>query len=183
MPYPRFTKVIINHFLSIQKSVPKTLPFGLHKIKDDDVLSRMKFVRIGEDVQEYGRAIPKTMLTDDIKQSETYQMFIKYSTGLIPLKKTRGKGDTSSMSKKISPDPSQKLKGVQTLTPEEQLATDTMQALKASRKSSRCQPLAGGSSEGTDEEEEKKDDDDADDDKSIDLEKTVDEETDDKIFS
>ncbi|GJT60815.1 hypothetical protein Tco_1004348 [Tanacetum coccineum] len=51
MPYPRFTKVIINHFLSIQKSVPKTLPFGLHKIKDDDVLSRMKFVRIGEDIR------------------------------------------------------------------------------------------------------------------------------------
>ncbi|GJY13134.1 retrovirus-related pol polyprotein from transposon TNT 1-94 [Tanacetum coccineum] len=166
MPYPRFTKFIINHFLSIHKSVPKTLPFGLHTIKDDGVLSRMKFVRIGED------------------------MFIKYSIGLIPLKKTRGKSislteatkeeaarqlhatheriitesdpeparrrppgiafiDTSSMSKNISPDLSHKLKGVQMLTPEEQLAADTMQALKASRKSSRCQPLAGGSSEGT----------------------------------
>ncbi|GJU90843.1 hypothetical protein Tco_1303266 [Tanacetum coccineum] len=327
MPYPIFTKIIINHFLSIHKSVPKALPSSLHTIKDDGVLSRMKFVRIEKDVQEYGRAIPDAMLIDNIKQSETYQMFIKYSTGLITLKKTRGKGlqgkkaavspkpasvevsdesdseparkrtsskrvikkkvsisardniisepdvtlesgksmslteateeeatrqvhathelivtksdsetarrrpsgiafrDTSSVSKKMSPDPSQKLKGVQTLTPEEQLAADTMQALKASRKSTRSQPHARGSSEGTgtkpgvpdestvilktlsdgtgakpgipdeekdtseaktdidwvysDEEEEKKDDDD--DDKSIDIEETGDEETDDEF--
>ncbi|GJT92728.1 hypothetical protein Tco_1081573 [Tanacetum coccineum] len=57
--------------------------------------------------------------------------------------------DTSGVSKKMSPDPSQKLNYVQTLTPEEQLVADTMQALKASRKSSRSQPHAGGSSEGT----------------------------------
>ncbi|GKF01666.1 hypothetical protein Tco_0028589 [Tanacetum coccineum] len=160
----------------------------------------MKFISIGEDVQEYIRAIPDAMLTDDIKQSETYQMFIKYFTGLIPLKKTRGNchkarrqlslqslqvlkslmnltlnllenelvdltesnpeparrrpsgiafRDTSSVSKNISLDPSQKLKGVQTLTAKEQLAADTMQALKASRLSNRSQPHARGSSERT----------------------------------
>ncbi|GJZ83821.1 hypothetical protein Tco_0648994 [Tanacetum coccineum] len=224
MPYLRFTKVIINHFLSIYKSVPKGLSSGLHSIKDDGVLNRMKFLIISEDFQEYGRAIPVTMLTDQIKQSDTYQMFIKYSIGLIPLKKSRGKGSqgkkldvtlnpasvevshesdpeparrqtsrksislteaaeeeaarqvhatqerivtksdpkhavirpsgitfkyTSNVSKKISPDPSQKLKCIQTLTTEEQLAADTMQVLKASRKSSRSQPHAEGSSEGT----------------------------------
>ncbi|GKA75964.1 hypothetical protein Tco_0782342, partial [Tanacetum coccineum] len=279
------------------------------KTTNNGVLSRTKFVRIGEDVQEYGRAIPDTMLTNDIKQSETYQMFIKYSTCLIPLKKTRGKGsqgkkaavskkpasvevsdesnsepsrkqissrkvikkkvlisaedniipkpdvalelrksmiltesaeeeairqvhatherivtesdpepakrrpsgiafrDTSNVSKKISSDPSQKKKGIQTLTPKEQLAANTMQALKASR----SQSLTRGSNEGTgvsprvpnestvilttssegtgtkpgidcmysDEKEEKKDDDD--DDKSIDIEETEDEETDDEF--
>ncbi|GJW71396.1 hypothetical protein Tco_0128313 [Tanacetum coccineum] len=138
-------------------------------------------------------------------------MFIKYSTGQIPPKKSRGKGsqgknsadtpevdidvsedltlnllenklvveessrrksqflqkttsfmsqtllwkedhqvfpkDTSDVSKKMSPNPSQKLKGVQTL--EEQVVIDTMQTLKASRKSSRSKSLIGGSSEGT----------------------------------
>ncbi|GJZ67955.1 hypothetical protein Tco_0631195 [Tanacetum coccineum] len=34
----------------------------------------------------------KTMLTEAIKQSESYQMFIKYSTGQNPPKKSRGKG-------------------------------------------------------------------------------------------
>ncbi|GJS27521.1 hypothetical protein Tco_0488141 [Tanacetum coccineum] len=84
--------VIINHFLSIHKSVPKALPSGHHKIKDDGVLSRMKFVRIAEDVQEYGKSIPDTMLTNAIKQSEAYKAFIDYYTYLVPLKKTRSKG-------------------------------------------------------------------------------------------
>nr|GEW54007.1 putative reverse transcriptase domain-containing protein [Tanacetum cinerariifolium] len=45
-----------------------------------DKRSRLKFVRIGKDYQEYGLLIPETMLTKAIKQSESYQMFIKYST-------------------------------------------------------------------------------------------------------
>nr|GFB82558.1 hypothetical protein [Tanacetum cinerariifolium] len=69
MPYPKFTKVIINHFLSLHNSIPKGLPSGLNTIKDDGNLSRMKFVRIGEDVQEYGKAISDTMPTNAIKQS------------------------------------------------------------------------------------------------------------------
>ncbi|GJR05149.1 hypothetical protein Tco_0528133 [Tanacetum coccineum] len=89
MPYPRFTKITINHFLSNHKSIPKGLPSGLNTIKDDEVLNRMKFVRIGEDVQEYGKAIPSTMVTNAIKQSKVYKAFIGYSIGLVPSKKTR----------------------------------------------------------------------------------------------
>ncbi|GJR05375.1 retrovirus-related pol polyprotein from transposon TNT 1-94 [Tanacetum coccineum] len=55
----------------------------------------------GEDYQEYGLAIPEVMLNDAIKQSESYQMFIKYSTGQIPPKKIRGKG---SQRKKTADD-------------------------------------------------------------------------------
>ncbi|GJX29137.1 hypothetical protein Tco_0237216 [Tanacetum coccineum] len=83
----------------------------------------------GEDFQEYRRAIPNTMLTNDTKQSEAYKVFIGYSIGLIPPKKSRGKGsqgkkptgrrrpsgvafkDTLNISKKKSLDRSQKLKG------------------------------------------------------------------------
>ncbi|GJU17086.1 hypothetical protein Tco_1145052 [Tanacetum coccineum] len=58
-----------------------------------DILSGMlKFVRIGEDYQEYGLPILDVMLTDAIKHLESYQMFIKYSTNQIPPKKSRGKG-------------------------------------------------------------------------------------------
>ncbi|GJV65563.1 hypothetical protein Tco_1476391 [Tanacetum coccineum] len=57
--------------------------------------------------------------------------------------------DTSSVSKKMSLDPSQKLKGIQTLTPEEQLVVDKMKALKEGKKTSKRLPSTGGSSEGT----------------------------------
>nr|GEX33977.1 hypothetical protein [Tanacetum cinerariifolium] len=139
MLYPRFTKVIINHFLSIYKSVPKGLPSGLHTIKDDDVLSRMKFVRIREDVQEYGQVILDVMLSNAIKQSNTKKAFFSYSTGQVLPKKTREE----------SRDHSHKLKGVDVMTKEEDLAANTMQVLKAIKKSSRSQPHTGGSSKGT----------------------------------
>nr|GEV40847.1 hypothetical protein [Tanacetum cinerariifolium] len=89
--------------------------------------------------------------------------------------------DTSSVSKKKSPDQSQKLKGIQTMTTEEQLATDTMQALKASKKLSRKKE-SEYSEENVDEEiewlitnEQEEEKDDNEDDKSIDIEKTDDE--------
>ncbi|GKC55189.1 hypothetical protein Tco_1077934 [Tanacetum coccineum] len=105
IPYPRFTKLIINHFISQHKSLAKLKYTYINTIKDDGVLNRLKFVITGEDFQEYGRAIPDTMLTEEIKQSEAYHTFLTLSTGLIPPKKTRGKG---SKGKKPSVTPKKK---------------------------------------------------------------------------
>ncbi|GJV34335.1 hypothetical protein Tco_1394735 [Tanacetum coccineum] len=82
MPFPRFTKVIINHLLSQHKSLSNLNYQHYHTIKDDGIVSRLKFVRIGEDYQEYGLHIPDMMLNDAIKQSESYQIFLKYSTNV-----------------------------------------------------------------------------------------------------
>ncbi|GJW62890.1 hypothetical protein Tco_0112225 [Tanacetum coccineum] len=98
VPCPRFTKIIINHFLSPNPSIPKGSISGLHTIKDDGVISRLKFIRISNDFQEYGRVSPETMLTEGIKQTKAYQTFIKYSTSLIPPKKSRGKGSQGNKS-------------------------------------------------------------------------------------
>ncbi|GKC65897.1 hypothetical protein Tco_1098495, partial [Tanacetum coccineum] len=66
----------------------------------DGIVCGLKFVRICEDYQEYRLSILKTMLTEAIKQSESYEMFIKYSTGQIPLKKSRGKVKRKTSSKR-----------------------------------------------------------------------------------
>ncbi|GJW89240.1 hypothetical protein Tco_0164580 [Tanacetum coccineum] len=207
MPYPRFTKDIIDDFLSKHKSLKKLKFQHFHIIKDDGVVSRLKFVRM-----------------------ESYMMFILYSTGQIPLKKSRGKGsqgkktidtteeyvdvsdesdpeplirrktsrrkvvkkkatisaddniilepdialelgksislaeaeeeaaaretsiafrDTSSVSKKRTSGTSQKLKGIQSLTPAEHEAANIMKSLKDSKKMIGRQPGIGGSDEGT----------------------------------
>ncbi|GJU39215.1 hypothetical protein Tco_1192172 [Tanacetum coccineum] len=200
MPYPKFTKIIINHFLSKHQSLTKLQYLHTHTINDDGIASRLKFVRIGKDYQEYRLPIPETMLTDGIKKSESYHIrLVKKKVTItaddniildpnvalelgksISLTKAAEEEaarqvhatharivtepvpeparrrplaiafrDTSSMSKKKSSDPSQKLKGIQTLTPEEKLVADTMKALKESKKTSRRQPGTGGLSEGT----------------------------------
>ncbi|GJR49817.1 hypothetical protein Tco_1400338 [Tanacetum coccineum] len=92
MPYPQFTKIIINHFLKQHNSFSNLKFQHYHTIKDDGTVSRLKFVRIGEDYQEYGLKIPNVMLNDTIKKSESYMIFIKYSKGQIPPKKSIGKG-------------------------------------------------------------------------------------------
>ncbi|GKE48751.1 hypothetical protein Tco_1480009, partial [Tanacetum coccineum] len=69
MPYPRFTKIIINHFLKQHKSLINLNYQHYHTIKDDGIVCRLKFVIIGEDYQEYGLPILETMLTEAIKQS------------------------------------------------------------------------------------------------------------------
>ncbi|GJR02173.1 hypothetical protein Tco_0525157 [Tanacetum coccineum] len=163
MPFPRFTKVIINHFLKQYKSISNLKYQHYHTIKDGDIVSKLGFVRIGEDYQEYGLVIPDVMLNDAIKQSESYQMFIKYSPDEIPPKKSRGKESepepqlvkkktasrrvvkkkvTISAADNIIPDPDVALEL-------EQEAVDTMKDLKESKKTSRRQPGTGGSSEGT----------------------------------
>ncbi|GKC35033.1 hypothetical protein Tco_1047417 [Tanacetum coccineum] len=96
MPYPRFTKIIINHFLKQHKSLTNLNHKHYHTIKDDGIVSRLKFVRIREEYQEYGLPISDVMLTDAIKCLESYQMFIKYSTESEPepehaIKKTSSK--------------------------------------------------------------------------------------------
>nr|GEY52314.1 hypothetical protein [Tanacetum cinerariifolium] len=60
----------------------------LRKSRIDIIL---KFIRIEEDYQEYRHEILDVMLNDPIKRSESYQMFIKYSTGKIPLRRAEAK--------------------------------------------------------------------------------------------
>ncbi|GJZ93585.1 hypothetical protein Tco_0665650 [Tanacetum coccineum] len=92
MPFPRFTKVIINYFLKQHNSLLNLKYQHYYTIKADGIVCRLKFVIIGKDYLEYGLSIPETMLRESIKQSESYQMFIKYSTGHILPKKSRGQG-------------------------------------------------------------------------------------------
>nr|GEW92332.1 ribonuclease H-like domain-containing protein [Tanacetum cinerariifolium] len=82
-----YEDVGISHKTSVAR-----LSAGLNTIKDDGVIKRLKFVNKSEDCQEYRRAIPDMMLTDEIKQPEAYKAFIGYSGGLIPPKKSRVKG-------------------------------------------------------------------------------------------
>ncbi|GJV18679.1 hypothetical protein Tco_1367699 [Tanacetum coccineum] len=97
----RKSRISIIHFLSQHKSLFNLKYQHYHTIKDDGIVSRLKFVRIGEDYQEYGLAIPNMMLNDAIKQSESYQMFLKYSTGQIPPKKSRGKARKRTASRRV----------------------------------------------------------------------------------
>ncbi|GKC43970.1 hypothetical protein Tco_1061692, partial [Tanacetum coccineum] len=61
-------------------------------VDDDEMLDRLKFINKGDIYKVYGKPIPDTWITNEIKKSEAYKMYFKYSTSLIPPKKGRGRG-------------------------------------------------------------------------------------------
>ncbi|GJW59022.1 hypothetical protein Tco_0105753 [Tanacetum coccineum] len=73
MPYTRFTKAIIHHFMSQHKSIFKREVSPYHTIADDGLLERLKFINKGDLYQVYGKHIPNTWITDEIKESKAYQ--------------------------------------------------------------------------------------------------------------
>ncbi|GJV72381.1 hypothetical protein Tco_1492376 [Tanacetum coccineum] len=89
MPYPRFTKVIVDHFISKDNTISMRNIINLHTARDDSLLGALKFVSKTEDCQKYGALIPDGMINDDIKQSQAYKTYLNYATRKVPLKKAR----------------------------------------------------------------------------------------------
>ncbi|GJT62538.1 hypothetical protein Tco_1006071 [Tanacetum coccineum] len=89
MPYPRFTKVIIDHFISKDNSISMRNIINLHTAHDDSLLGALNFVTKTEDCQKYGALIPDGMINDDIKLSTAYKTYLEYATGKVPPKKAR----------------------------------------------------------------------------------------------
>ncbi|GJX84216.1 hypothetical protein Tco_0334990 [Tanacetum coccineum] len=191
MPYPRFTEIIINHFLSKHQSLAKLKNLHTHTIKDDGVVNRLKFVRIA--ARQVHATHERIVTKFDPEPARRRPSGIAFT-------------DTSSVSKNMSPDPSQKLKGTGRIP---RVPDESTGILSTSSEGAGTKPgvldeekdtfavkanvtLDLGSEEeseytkeddddeniewvDTDEEEDKNDDDD---DKSIDLQRTDDEETD-----
>ncbi|GJU82904.1 hypothetical protein Tco_1285269 [Tanacetum coccineum] len=85
MTFLRFTKVIINHFLKQHKSLSNLKYQHYHTIKDDGIVSRLKFVRIGEHYQEYGLDI--TDETVDVSEESEPKPAKKRTASRIVVKK------------------------------------------------------------------------------------------------
>ncbi|GJW17472.1 hypothetical protein Tco_0024908 [Tanacetum coccineum] len=140
-----------------------------HRKENQRRRENMSYPRIGEDFLEYGLPIPETMMIEKIKQSESYQMFIKYSTVLIPPKKSRDVslelGKSMSLTEAAEEEATRQVHATheRIVTESDPEPTrrrpsgitfrDTSSMSKkmspASKKSIRSQPHAGGSSEGT----------------------------------
>nr|GEX23094.1 hypothetical protein [Tanacetum cinerariifolium] len=84
MPYLRFTKVIINHFISKDNTISMRNMINLHTVCDDTLLGTLKFVSKIEDYQKYGALIPDGMINQDIMLSIAYKTYLDYATGKVP---------------------------------------------------------------------------------------------------
>nr|GEW52677.1 hypothetical protein [Tanacetum cinerariifolium] len=60
MYYPRFTKVIIHHFMSKDLSIPRQNKVNWHYVRDDQMFTTIKLVSRHQNTQQFGATPPKT---------------------------------------------------------------------------------------------------------------------------
>ncbi|GJT16796.1 hypothetical protein Tco_0875502 [Tanacetum coccineum] len=104
MPYLRFTKVIIGHFISKYKTISMRNRINLHTICDASLLGTLKFVSKTQDYQQYEALIPDDMINQDVKDSKAYKTYYDIATGKATPKKARNFKKVASPSRKLSPD-------------------------------------------------------------------------------
>nr|GEV80266.1 hypothetical protein [Tanacetum cinerariifolium] len=81
MYYPRFIKVLINHFLLKDMSISMRNRMFMHTAQDDSMLGNLRFISRDEDTQVYGALIPVVMTNPKIRDFATYETYFVFATG------------------------------------------------------------------------------------------------------
>ncbi|GJZ43217.1 hypothetical protein Tco_0590472 [Tanacetum coccineum] len=81
MYYPRFTKVIINFFMTKDQSIPRRNKVNWHFSRDDPMFTMIKVVSRHKDTQLYGAIFPNELINEAIKDSESYKEYYVIALG------------------------------------------------------------------------------------------------------
>ncbi|GKE29920.1 hypothetical protein Tco_1445304, partial [Tanacetum coccineum] len=96
MFYPRFTKIIIHHFLEKDKSISMRNRMFMHTARDDSLLGTMRFLSKHEDAHIYGAILPKAMTNQAMLDTIAYKTYYEIASGAEPLKSKKPKTKSDS---------------------------------------------------------------------------------------
>nr|GFA54367.1 hypothetical protein [Tanacetum cinerariifolium] len=109
MYYPKFTKVIIDYFMTRKPSISRRNRINWHYVRDDVLFSTIKVVSRHQTTQQYGAILPIELTTDDIRNSKVYKEYYACATGeAAPKPKAsarKKKGDSASSTTPPTPTP------------------------------------------------------------------------------
>nr|GFA03265.1 hypothetical protein [Tanacetum cinerariifolium] len=104
MYYPRFTKVIIHHFMSKDPSIPRRNKINWHYVRDDFIFSTIKVVSRHQNTQLYGAMLPIKLTNDKIRNTKAYKKYYAFATGeAAPKPKASARKKRSSSDTSITP--------------------------------------------------------------------------------
>ncbi|GKC68561.1 hypothetical protein Tco_1101159 [Tanacetum coccineum] len=156
MNYPRFTKAIIHHFITKDKSISMRNIMFMHTARDDNILGPMRFVSKFNDFQIYGALLPNMTTNQQMLDFDAYKTYLACATGAAsPKMKRKFKKPASPLKKrtfviKKAPAKAERSKGIELLSDAALLKeTQLKKALKRSEQEISIRQ-AGGSSEGAD---------------------------------
>ncbi|GJT67509.1 hypothetical protein Tco_1018989 [Tanacetum coccineum] len=106
--YPRFTKIIVSHYMTIFLDISRRVRDMYHNLQDDDIM--MNIFNSGRHKNKVGMKIPDWMITYEMKQMEHYRMYTKVFKIDVPLtqsqptESTHGMPRTTSAPRSPNPD-------------------------------------------------------------------------------
>ncbi|GJT49074.1 hypothetical protein Tco_0975231 [Tanacetum coccineum] len=86
MYYPRFTKVIVNFFMTKDQSIPRRNSVNWHYARDDYMFTTIKVVSRHEDTQRYGAILPNELTNEDIRNFKSSNEYYAIASGVEPPK-------------------------------------------------------------------------------------------------
>ncbi|GKA76539.1 hypothetical protein Tco_0783000 [Tanacetum coccineum] len=81
MSYPRFTKIIIDYFMSKDQSISRRNKMFWHTARDDTMFTSMRCISRHEDTQVYGTILPKELTNQAMLESKAYQTYYAFASG------------------------------------------------------------------------------------------------------
>nr|GFC17852.1 hypothetical protein [Tanacetum cinerariifolium] len=81
MYYPRFTKVIIDYFMTRNPFISRRNRINWHYVRDDVLFSIVKVVSSHRTTQQYGAILPIELTTDEIRNSKAYKEYYACAIG------------------------------------------------------------------------------------------------------
>ncbi|GJU25389.1 hypothetical protein Tco_1164010 [Tanacetum coccineum] len=72
--YTRFTKLIIDYLLSLNKSIPRRSDSKLHSLQDDHPIAKLLNTTNGD--YKFGMEVPNAMTSDEIKKKAGYKYYM-----------------------------------------------------------------------------------------------------------
>nr|GEV93304.1 hypothetical protein [Tanacetum cinerariifolium] len=104
MYYPRFTKVIIHHFISKDPSIPRKNKVNWHYVRDYHMFSMIKLVSRHQNTEQFYALLPIELTNEDIRNYNAYKEYYAVATGATPPKpKASGRKTRSSFDTTITP--------------------------------------------------------------------------------
>ncbi|GJS55103.1 hypothetical protein Tco_0628465 [Tanacetum coccineum] len=81
MSYPRFTRIIIDYFMSKDPSISRRNNMFWHTARDDTLFTSMRCISRHEDTQVYDTILPTELTNQAMLESKAYQTYYAFASG------------------------------------------------------------------------------------------------------
>ncbi|GJU14531.1 retrovirus-related pol polyprotein from transposon TNT 1-94, partial [Tanacetum coccineum] len=108
IPYPRFTKLIVSHYMTAYPEISRRVRDKYHNLKHDEMVKSIFNSR--KNKAGFGMKIPNWMITDEMKLTENYRMYDAVfgvdvpTTQSQPIESTQGMHRITSALRTPNPD-------------------------------------------------------------------------------